>query len=235
MNNYLIKKNQNEQLFFTDFKEDNLKIKLENNSHLNSLYFSRLKENKTIDIDVERDASIDLKFILMNSDSHIDLNININGENADVKVSTLSLAKDTTKTLNINIIHNAKYTNSVVVNNGISFHEGHNVFNVNGTIKEQMAGSNARQITRGLILDSTGSCKALPILYIDNYDVKAYHGATIGKVNDEDLFYLMSRGLSKQESFMLIINGILEPFIKDLSDENLKNEIMNKYLSYFGE
>ena len=63
--------------------------------------------------------------------------------------------------------------------------------------------------------------------------MKAYHGATIGKISDDDLFYLMSRGLSKNEAFMLVINGLLEPFIREIEDENIKNNVMNAYFSYF--
>ena len=96
-----------------------------------------------------------------------------------------------------------------------------------------MKNSDVRQITKGLILHPTGECLAEPILLIDYYDVKAYHGATIGKISDDDLFYLMSRGLSKEEAFMLIINGILTPFVKDLNYDLVKEEIMRAYYAYF--
>ena len=116
---------------------------------------------------------------------------------------------------------------------GISFENGKNHFKVNGIIKPNMKNSDVRQITKGLILSPTGECLAEPILLIDYYDVKAYHGATIGKISDDDLFYLMSRGLTKEEAFMLIINGLLEPFVKNLNDESIKEEVMNSYYSYF--
>ena len=96
-----------------------------------------------------------------------------------------------------------------------------------------MKNSDVRQITKGLILDPTGECLAEPILLIDYYDVKAYHGATIGKISDDDLFYLMSRGLTKDEAFMLIINGLIEPFVKNVHNEEMKNEIMKVYYTFF--
>ena len=83
------------------------------------------------------------------------------------------------------------------------------------------------------ILDPTGECLAEPILLIDYYDVKAYHGATIGKISDDDLFYLMSRGLTKEEAFMLIINGLIEPFVKRIHDESIKEETMKAYYAFF--
>ncbi|HRF71073.1 MAG TPA: SufD family Fe-S cluster assembly protein, partial [Candidatus Pelethenecus sp.] len=60
------------------------------------------------------------------------------------------------------------------------------------------------------------------------YDVIANHGASIGKMSDESLFYLMSRGLSKQEAFLLILEGIIAPFMNQIPDASLKNEINGK-------
>ena len=96
-----------------------------------------------------------------------------------------------------------------------------------------MKNSDVRQITRGLLLSPTGACLAEPILLIDYFDVKAYHGATIGKINDDDLFYLMSRGLTQNEAFMLVINGLVEPFVKGLSNDSIKAKILSAYEDYF--
>ena len=141
--------------------------------------------------------------------------------------------KNAKKDIDINVNHLARETRSNVVNNGISFENGKNYFNVCGTIKPNMKNSDVRQITRGLILSPSGECVANPILLIDYYDVKAYHGATIGKISDDDLFYLMSRGLTKNEAFMLLINGLLAPFVKDITDEIIKEDIMKAYHAYF--
>ena len=220
---------------FKDNKEESLEIEVKENHTLNVLYFSRINDHTDINIKVYPNSNLHFDFVLLNQQSNIKLTISILGEGADVTVSSLTLAKEGKKNLEVNIIHEAPNSTSQVINNGISFYEGHNNFNINGTIKKQMSGSNARQLTKGIILDETGSCKALPILYIDNYDVKAYHGASIGRINSEDLFYLMSRGLSKREAFMLIINGLMEPFVKKIDDQSLQDEITKQYLTFFEE
>jgi len=222
-----------ESIVLKDLGNDNVKIILEDNSKLNILYFSRLNDDISFDVEVKNDAELKFDLILMNGDTKYNLNINVNGTGSNVLVRTLSLAKNATKHFDITINHNMPHSKSEVINDGISFEHGANNFNVIGKINSKMAGSDVRQITHGLILDKTGSCKALPILLIDYHDVKAYHGATIGKINDDDLFYLMSRGLTKNEAFMLVINGILEPFVKDITDEVLKGEIMATYGGYF--
>ena len=227
--------NQISKDVFRNNQEKVLDIEIGENHQAKLLYYSKTEEEVTINVVLKKDAILDFDFVLLNQNSRIELNVDIVGEGANLEVGCLSLAKESNKYFNVNVIHNAPNSNSVVSNAGISFKEGHHNFNINGTIKEKMAGSNARQLTKGLILDETGSCKALPILYIDNYDVKAYHGASIGKISDEDLFYLMSRGLKKLEAFMLVINGLLEPFIKKIDDDELKSEIISQYLTYFGE
>ena len=91
-----------------------------------------------------------------------------------------------------------------------------------------MNGSKASQLSRGVILDDDSNVTANPILLIDEYDCFANHGAEIGKINDEDLFYLMSRGLSKTEAFTLMLQGMVRPYIDSIPLESLKEEINSK-------
>ena len=74
-------------------------------------------------------------------------------------------------------------------------------------------------------MDDDSKITSCPILLIDEYDVVANHGAAIGKMSDESLFYLMSRGLKKTEAFLLILEGIIAPFIRMIQDETLKQKI----------
>ena len=195
--------------------------------------FSKNESNVKLDVKINENANLKINIISMNNHSLDNYNFDLVGEYANLSVNLLSLAKKCKKEFSFFVNHLAPETKSSVVNNGISFEEGKNYFKVNGIIKPNMKNSDVRQITKGLILDPSGECLAEPILLIDYYDVKAYHGATIGKINDDDLFYLMSRGLSKDEAFMLIINGLLLPFIKDIDDESFKEEIMKAYYAYF--
>jgi len=54
------------------------------------------------------------------------------------------------------------------------------------------------------------------LLEINNHDVKCSHGSTVGKVDEEHLFYLMSRGLTKEEAEEKIVEGFFAPILKDL-------------------
>lgn len=229
--NLVVKENTN--IIINEFLESNLNILVEDNISVKVLLFTNTNTKCAFEIDLKENASLKFDLIFLNEDSINNINATLTGEYANLDLKILSLAKNAKKEFDINVTHLARETKSSVSNNGISFENGKNVFNVNGIIKPNMKNSDVRQITKGLILSPSGECVANPNLLIDYYDVKAYHGATIGKVSDDELFYLMSRGLTKNEAFMLVINGLLEPFIKEIEEENIKNSIMNAYFSYF--
>ena len=54
---------------------------------------------------------------------------------------------------------------------------------------------------------------------IDEQDTSISHEATVSKVSEEQLFYLMSRGISEQQAMMMIVNGFIEPIVKELPME----------------
>jgi len=89
-----------------------------------------------------------------------------------------------------------------------------------------MKQANAFQTLKGIITSDLAIVEVNPILLIDEFDVKAGHGATIGKIEEESLYYLMSRGLSRVEAEKLIINGFLKPVIDEIDDEPLRERFV---------
>lgn len=220
-------------IIVTDFDSNDITFNVLDNIKANVVLFSKMKSNVNLNVIINENANLKIDVISMNNNTTDTYNFNLIKEYATLEMNVLSLAKEAKKEFIFNVNHLAPETKSSVSNYGISFENGKNHFKVNGIIKPNMKNSDVRQITKGLILSPSGECLAEPILLIDYHDVKAYHGATIGKISDDDLFYLMSRGLSKEEAFMLIINGLLEPFVKNLNDELIKEEVMKSYYSYF--
>lgn len=102
------------------------------------------------------------------------------------------------------------------------------MFDTTGKIYKGMSKSKCVQLSKGIVMDDISSVTSKPILLIDEFDVIANHGASIGKMSDESLFYLMSRGLTKQEAFLLMLEGIVRPFIDKLTDEEVKNQFEKK-------
>lgn len=165
-----------------------------------------------------KDANIKIICDMPDKNSNFEsLNVVLSSKDANYKSSiTINhLAPSTTSELSVYAI--AKDNASVILDN-------------NAYIKKASSKSVAHQKAKGLTLDKTSLIKALPNLYIDEYDVIANHAASIGSLNPEDLFYLMSRGLTKEEASKIIIMGFITPLIDKISDEETKKMILNKFL-----
>lgn len=121
---------------------------------------------------------------------------------------------------NTNVYHHSEGSISNFLAYGIAKGASKIFFDNNGTIENGAHASILNQKTKGMILDEYSIIKALPALYIDEDDVSANHGASVGTINEDDLYYLMSRGLSKEDSEKLLINAFIEPFFKGLDEDN---------------
>lgn len=146
--------------------------------------------------------------------------INLNGIEAtcDWKLATLSHNKEDKK-FDISFIHNVEKTTAVMNNYGVSKDSSSITFSGVNHIKEKCVKSITRQNAKIIVFDEKAKGKASPILKIDENDVQASHGAIVGQISDEHLFYLMSRGLSKKEAREIIIKGYLSPVSAYFSDE----------------
>ena len=67
-----------------------------------------------------------------------------------------------------------------------------------------------------LLLSHESRSDTYPTMEIDEKQVQIGHEATVSKIGDEQLFYAMSRGLTEAEAMMMIVNGFIEPFVKQL-------------------
>ncbi len=75
-----------------------------------------------------------------------------------------------------------------------------------------------------LLLSDDALANSIPSLQIDANDVKASHGATIGQIDEEQLFYLMSRGLAREEAKHLVVTGFFEPLINRIADKTFQEQ-----------
>ncbi|MBR4811819.1 MAG: SufD family Fe-S cluster assembly protein [Bacilli bacterium] len=76
-----------------------------------------------------------------------------------------------------------------------------------------------------IVFDPKSDGIASPALVIDDNDVSASHAAVVGRLNEEHLYYLQSRGVSLEEAKRLIASGYLRPIEAGFADENVKNRI----------
>ena len=161
------------------------------------------------------------------SDCKADIIVNLNGEGSVCRWHLASLCeKNEHKQFAVNIYHNALNTYSKMDNYGVVRDNAKLVFAGISQIRNGMHGSKAHQNAKIMVFDKTSNGVAKPILKIDENDVEASHAAVVGKINDEHIFYLTSRGLSEDEAKRLITFGYLKPIIKGFEDEEYKEEII---------
>lgn len=117
------------------------------------------------------------------------------------------------------ILHLAPNTTSVITSKSISKDGGRTSYR--GLIKVLPGATGVKSKVRcdALLMDENSRSDTYPTMQIDEDDVNIGHEATVSKIADEQLFYLMSRGLTEEEATLMIVNGFIEEFTKELPME----------------
>lgn len=187
-------------------------------------FINKITKTTTFYLSHSTDCAI-RNIYLNRNENNENLSVHLLAERGNVDVLNVSLsASGYVQTQNARVLHHDESTSSNFTAYGISKNGSSIFFNNNGFIDNGAHKSILKQKTKGIILDDTSELKALPALYIDEDDVIANHGASVGSINEDDLYYLMSRGLTREESEMLIIEAFIAPFFKDLNEDNISKK-----------
>ncbi|MSS86219.1 MAG: Fe-S cluster assembly protein SufB [Thaumarchaeota archaeon] len=117
------------------------------------------------------------------------------------------------------MVHLAPNTTSKVTSKSVSRADGRSTYR--GMINVAKGATNVKSTVRcdALLLDDTSKTDTYPYMVIDQEDATITHEATVGKIGDDQIFYLMTRGFSEEDALSLIVNGFMEPFTKELPME----------------
>jgi Fe-S cluster assembly protein SufB len=114
------------------------------------------------------------------------------------------------------ITHAAPNTSSVITSKSISKDGGRSSYRGLLQVNKGSVGSRSKVVCDALIIDDESRTDTYPYINIDENDVEIGHEATVSKIGEEQLFYLMSRGLSEEEASAMIVSGFVEPITKEL-------------------
>ena len=114
------------------------------------------------------------------------------------------------------IVHAAPNTSSTVHSKSISKNGGTSFYRGLLNVAANATGAKATVECESLMLDNESRSDTIPIIEINNDSVDIGHEAKIGRISDEAIFYLMSRGISKDEAKAMIVRGFVEPISKEL-------------------
>jgi Fe-S cluster assembly protein SufB len=113
-------------------------------------------------------------------------------------------------------VHVAPHTSSVITSKSISKDGGRASYRGLLEVAKGAAGARSKVVCDALILDEDSRTDTYPYIRIDENDVDVGHEATVSKIGEEQLFYLMSRGLTEAEAAAMIVSGFVEPITKEL-------------------
>ena len=189
-------------------------------------------KQKTIKIIIKQNEELILPVVWIGKEKEINYDISLSGVGSSLTFLMLLLGEKTDKVkININVNHKTKETKSKVIIKGIINDSASIDFDGLVKIEKGSKGSNAWLEARLLLLSKKAKGRAVPALEILENDIKAGHATTVGKVSEQELFYLMSRGLSKTKARDMIIQGFLSGFLQEFPDGKIKEEAQ-KILKY---
>ena len=139
----------------------------------------------------------------------------LNGDNSKCEFTALSFAgKGQNLDTGLKVIHNGKNTSTIVNSKSISKDGGICTFRSNIVVSKKAAKSKLALSCESLMLDSISRSDTIPVNSIHTKDVVFSHEATIGKISDAAIYYLMTRGMSEVDAKALIVQGFAEPIAK---------------------
>lgn len=144
----------------------------------------------------------------------------MNGPGAKGTVLSIAIAgKGQHQDAGAKAYHNAPNTSSTIVSKSISRGGGKVTYRGMASFGRKSDGSKSNVKCDTLIMDNESTSDTIPYNEIRNDNITLEHEATVSKVSEEQLFYLMSRGISEQEATEMIVMGFIEPFTKELPME----------------
>ena len=230
LNNNIITFTNNGDYYLEYITSDNVNItiNIEDNVCVQLFEYSNNNDiNTNITYNLGKNSSLIISKFYYNDNTTEEINIYLNKKNANIKYNFSSISKNHDNYL-INIYHNDSTTNSDIFNRTIAKENSSNNFDINSYVENKILDCYLNQSTKIITLGDSNN-KINPNMFTHDNSVTAIHASVIGNVNEEELFYLMSRGISYNEAIKIIIKGII------LSNINPNMEYREKILNILEE
>ena len=178
---------------------------------------------------VMRDASVDWALGIMNDGDVIadfDSDLAGVGSHSEVKVVAISSGRQV-QGIDTRVTNMAPHSVGNILQHGVIRERGTLTFNGIGHILKGAKGADAQQESRVLMLSDKARGDANPILLIDEFEVTAGHAASAGRLDPEELYYLMSRGIPQKEAERLVTRGFLGSVITAIPVKAVQDEFVD--------
>ena len=224
--------------FFNDNSDKNFinilyNFDLKKNSILKNYKIDKFKNNnlKYSFNNIEQEAnSVSETFILSSGSNFFknEINCNLNGEYSSAFVNGIfSLKENQQHEIRTTINHLVENTKSYQLIKSVLGKLSKAAYQGKIFVDSKAQKTDGYQLSKAILMDETSEFNAKPELEIYADDVKCSHGSASGSLNENSIFYLMSRGLNYQQSKELLINGFLLDVVEKITDSEIKNLVKN--------
>ena len=159
----------------------------------------------------------------------LDLEFNLEGEASECNLQSASfLNKSDHQEIKTRINHLAPNCKSYQRVKNVLSSDGKGVYQGKIFVKDIAQKTNAYQLSKAMMLSDNSEFDSKPELEIYADDVKCSHGSTSGSVDEDSIYYLMTRGLNRKESVKLLVDGFLNEVIDMIKSNSIRKFVQNK-------
>jgi Fe-S cluster assembly protein SufD len=191
-------------------------------------------ENKNVKYsfnNIEQETNSVSETFILSSGSYFsknEINCNLKGKHSSAFINgIISLTEDKHHEIRTTINHLTESTKSYQLIKSVLDDSSKAVYQGKIFVNSEAQKTDGYQLSKAILLNEASEFNAKPELEIYADDVKCSHGSASGSLNEDSIFYLMSRGLNYQQSRELLINGFLLDVVEKITDSEIKNLIKN--------
>ena len=213
-----------------DFRNIGTEFVLEAGAILDHVHFApnsgEAVQVETIAAKLEKNATYRAHFANFGAKlSRADVHVKLEGEGAQAKLSGVSVLANGHADVTTHVVHAVGNTHSTQLFKYVVGGKSRAIYQGKITVSEGANGSDSRQTAKGLLLEDRAEIDLKPELEIFADDVKCAHGAAVGDLDAESLFYLRARGIPGQQARALLMRAFLEDAVAQIENEDIRAEI----------
>ena len=161
-------------------------------------------------------------------DYSADVEIDLQGDDSAAELDAVYFG-DGKRKLDFNYVirQRGKNTSAIMNVRGALAEHSDKIFRGTLDFQRGSKGSTGRELEEVIILSPGTRNRSVPLMLAAEDEVDGHHAVSVGRLDEEKIFYLMSRGLDKSEAERLIVEAAFNPVVEKISDENLRGEILN--------
>lgn len=181
----------------------------------------------SVHVVMDADSRLDLSVIILPGAScRVNIRVDMDGPGAEAYLSGIYICSaDENVSIRTDVNHNVHHCTSRQLFKGIAGGSARTDFYGKIIVAQDAQKTEAYQENHNLLLSSTARMDTKPQLEIYADDVKCSHGATIGRLNEEEQFYMRSRGIPEREAVVLQMLSFISPVLAHIPDEKVREKI----------